>query len=52
VGAGLGDFPVLSGPVGQFLSKDVVLLGAALDTAGEALEATEGGRPAAPVSVR
>jgi uncharacterized membrane protein YkgB len=49
----LGDFPVLSGPVGQFLIKDVVLLGAALYTAGEALEAARCGRPpAAPVSVR
>jgi uncharacterized membrane protein YkgB len=45
-------FPVLSGPVGRFLIKDVVLLGAALCTAGEALEAARGGRPAAPVSVR
>src|SRR5262245_57685095 len=46
----LGGFPALSGPVGQF--KDVVLLGAALYTAGDALEAARGGRPAAPVSVR
>jgi uncharacterized membrane protein YkgB len=48
----LGGLPVLSGPVGQFLIKDVVLLGAALYTAGDALEAARGGRPAAPVSVR
>jgi uncharacterized membrane protein YkgB len=48
----LGGCPVLSGPVGQFLIKDVVLFGAALYTSGEALEAARGGRPAAPVSVR
>ncbi len=29
-------FPSLSGPVGQFLIKDIVLLGAAIWTAGEA----------------
>jgi reactive chlorine resistance protein C len=48
----LGGFPVLSGPAGEFLITDVVLLGAALSTAGEALEAAGGGRPAAPLSVR
>ena len=32
----LGGFPVLSGPGGQFLIKDVVLLGAAVYTAGSA----------------
>ena len=42
----------MSGPVGQLLNRDVVLLGAALYTAGEAPEAARGGRPAAPVSVR
>jgi hypothetical protein len=41
----LGGFPVLPGPVGQFLIEDVVLLGAARYTAGEALEAARGGRP-------
>lgn len=34
----LGGFPALSGAVGQFLIKDVVLLGAALWSLGEALE--------------
>ena len=33
----LGGFPALSGGVGQFLIKDVVLLGAALWSLGEAL---------------
>ncbi len=33
-------FPVLSADVGQFLAKDLVLLGAALWTAGEALHAS------------
>jgi reactive chlorine resistance protein C len=33
----LGGFPFLSGVVGQFLIKDVVLLGAAIWTLGEAL---------------
>jgi uncharacterized membrane protein YkgB len=33
----LGGFPALSGPVGQFLIKDVVLLGAAMWSLGEAL---------------
>lgn len=35
----LGGFPALSAMPGQFLIKDVVLLGAALSSAGEALEA-------------
>lgn len=35
----LGGFPALSGAVGQFLIKDVVLLGAALWSMGEALKA-------------
>ena len=33
----LGGFPALSGAVGQFLIKDVVLLGAAICSLGEAL---------------
>jgi uncharacterized membrane protein YkgB len=33
----LGGFPALSGAVGQFLLKDVVLLGAAMFSLGEAL---------------
>jgi uncharacterized membrane protein YkgB len=47
-----GGFPVLSGPVGRFLIKNVVLLRAAPYAAGKALVAARGGRPAAPVSVR
>lgn len=57
----LGGFPSLSGGVGQFLLKDVVLLGAALWSLGESLkhtsrtQATEGGhrmkRIAVPVSI-
>ena len=35
----LGGFPALSGAVGQFLLKDIVLLGAAVFTAGEAFAA-------------
>jgi hypothetical protein len=35
----LGGFPALSAPVGQFLLKDIVLLGAAVFTAGEAFAA-------------
>jgi uncharacterized membrane protein YkgB len=35
----LGGFPALSGAVGQFLIKDVVLLGAAIWSLGEALTA-------------
>lgn len=34
----LGGFPALSGAVGQFLLKDVVLLGAAIWSLGEALK--------------
>ena len=37
----LGGFPVLSSSVGQFLIKDVVLLGAAIWTCGEAYSAKE-----------
>ena len=33
----LGGFPALSAMPGQFLLKDIVLLGAALSTAGEAI---------------
>jgi uncharacterized membrane protein YkgB len=36
----LGGFPALSAIPGQFLLKDIVLLGVAIFTAGEALEAT------------
>jgi uncharacterized membrane protein YkgB len=36
----LGGFPALSGAVGQFLLKDVVLLGAAIWSLGEALSST------------
>ena len=35
----LGGFPALSTVPGQFVLKDIVLLGAALYTAGEALQA-------------
>ena len=38
-------FPALSGPVGQFLIKDLVLLGAAVWTAGEALRAARSATP-------
>lgn len=38
----LGGFPALSGAVGQFLLKDIVLLGAAVFTAGEAFAAVSG----------
>ena len=41
----LGGFPALSTVPGQFVLKDVVLLGAALFTAGEALSAVQPGRP-------
>ncbi len=44
--ASLGGFPALSAMPGQFLLKDVVLLGVALWTAGEALAA----RAVAPVA--
>jgi uncharacterized membrane protein YkgB len=37
----LGGFPALSGGVGEFLIKDIVLLGAALWSLGEALSAAE-----------
>jgi uncharacterized membrane protein YkgB len=37
----LGGFPALSSSVGQFLIKDVVLLGAAISTCGEAYAAKE-----------
>ena len=37
----LGGFPALSGAVGQFLLKDVVLLGAAIWSLGEALTENE-----------
>ena len=40
----LGGFPALSAMPGQFLLKDVVLLGVAISTAGEALEATRSSR--------
>ena len=38
MGAAAGGFPALS-PVGQFLLKDVVLLGASMWTLGDALAA-------------
>jgi uncharacterized membrane protein YkgB len=41
----LGGFPALSAMPGQFLLKDVVLLGVALFTAGEALGAAQPRRP-------
>jgi len=44
----LGGFPALSASPGQFLLKDVVLLGAALFTAGEALEAAGARRGTLP----
>jgi len=37
----LGGFPALSGDVGEFLIKDVVLLGAALWSLSEALAAVD-----------
>jgi uncharacterized membrane protein YkgB len=40
----LGGFPALSGAVGQFLLKDVVLLGAAIWSLGEALTSRPDGR--------
>ena len=40
----LGGFPALSAMPGQFLLKDLVLLGASLFTAGEALAATRSSR--------
>lgn len=38
----LGGFPALSASIGQFLVKDLVLLGAAIWTCGEAYSATQG----------
>jgi reactive chlorine resistance protein C len=43
----LGGFTALSGAVGQFLIKDVVLLGAALWSLGEAMTATKEPAPEA-----
>ena len=43
----LGGFPALSGAVGQFLIKDVVLLAAALWSLGEAMTATKEPAPEA-----
>ena len=40
----LGGFPTLSASVGQFLIKDVVLLGSAIWTCGEASAAWENSR--------
>jgi uncharacterized membrane protein YkgB len=37
----LGGFPALSGPAGQFLIKDVALLGASLWSLGDSLEAAK-----------
>jgi uncharacterized membrane protein YkgB len=42
----LGGFPALSAMPGQFVLKDVVLLGVAVWTAGEALAAASGRSPA------
>ncbi len=42
--ASLGGFPALSHMPGEFLLKDLVLLGASLFTAGEALAAPRSGR--------
>jgi uncharacterized membrane protein YkgB len=44
----LGGFPALSAMPGQFLLKDVVLLGVALASAGEALAAVRPDHPATP----
>jgi uncharacterized membrane protein YkgB len=44
----LGGFPALSAMPGQFLLKDIVLLGASLFTAGEALEAAGSRRAVRP----
>jgi len=43
----LGGFPAVSALPGQFVLKDIVLLGVALWTAGEALSAARTGRAAA-----
>jgi uncharacterized membrane protein YkgB len=40
----LGGFPALSGGVGEFLIKDIVLLGAAIWSLGESLAASRDGR--------
>jgi uncharacterized membrane protein YkgB len=40
-----GGFPALSAMPGQFLRKDIVLLGASLYTAGESLEVADGSSP-------
>ena len=48
----LGGFPALSAMPGQFLLKDVVLLGVALFTAGEALGAVRPRRPVAAAAPR
>lgn len=40
----LGGFPAISGPVGQFVIKDVVLLGAAVSSLGDSLAACRCGR--------
>ena len=44
----LGNFPALSAMPGQFVLKDVVLLGVALFTAGEALGAVRPSRQSQP----
>lgn len=38
----LGGFPALSGPAGQFLIKDVALLGASVSSLGDSLAAARG----------
>jgi uncharacterized membrane protein YkgB len=48
----LGGFPALSAMPGQFVLKDVVLLGVALSSAGEALGAARPLRAAAQEAVR
>ncbi len=48
--ASLGGFPALSAMPGQFVLKDVVLLGVALHTAGEALGAAHPRRAVPPSS--
>jgi uncharacterized membrane protein YkgB len=47
----IGALPVLAATPGQFLLKDLVLLGVALWTLGESLSAAGTGRPAAAVAV-
>ncbi len=46
----LGGFPAVSAMPGQFVLKDIVLLGAALWTAGEALGAARRGRAVPPIA--